>query len=398
MAIALYAGTVGGGKSFSAVRQMLECLAAGRYVTSNIRLLWPGVVAYCKAYWNIEPSEGLYTYLDTREKCWQANKYTVEGKEGAESLLVLDECNLLFPARGWKANAENAQEFLDWAVQSRKYGVDCIFIIQNVKNLDVTIARQAATEWRFRDWRKVKLPFLSSWAPWCKWPWHQITASCFDLESSETKAAAVLTYKADGRIYSCYKTLDKHKDFEMKTPMTEARTRLDYEGRKKAQWKYAAVLVVLLTGLVAGCSSHERKQYEKLNRDCEALRLKLSQSLVAATNLAAAAKSAVMAAGKGSTVAGGHSAGTLARFAYIAGFADAGEFTCVTTLDGLTVRVGDWWPDVAGTFMGINGAYALVRDSDGLRCVSLLKRRQEEPKEDRQNSGAVDVQRVAYSQ
>lgn len=151
-----YEGVLGGGKSYHAVQHILRYLARGGYVYANIPLVWPNVRRYCRRRWGVLPRVEQYHSLSLSDLN-NLQKIVIGGTRQSPTLLVVDEIHLYFNARDW---ASTPRAFLEWLTQSRKMGVDCIFITQSALNMDKQFVRLVGRYWHFRDLRTWKVPGL----------------------------------------------------------------------------------------------------------------------------------------------------------------------------------------------------------------------------------------------
>jgi len=257
--IELYCGKVGGGKSYCAVLTMLRALGAGRVVASNIKLCWSEVEKYCREVFSMVPDPAQYIYLEGEENVWTCHRHIPAG-----SLLVLDELNIYFPSRGYARNAQVAGEFLDWLVQSRKYGCDVIAIIQSPANLDAQIRRQALAEWHHSDTKQAQCSTLWGFGPSIRLgkfvPQMFARVKYWTGDYTESVASEFVSF--DLRVGRCYETAAIFKSYDMAAgrvvePMV-VRSKT-WVGRHKRS--LAAVGVLL--GCV-GCMRFEREQARKL--------------------------------------------------------------------------------------------------------------------------------------
>lgn len=131
MAVEVFSGTVGSGKSLHAAQSIRFALKAGKLVIANFRI--PEDAPADLSHFHFVPNSEL-----TPEVVMQlVNGWWADGshrfREGGV-LLVLDECQLLFNARSWQQKTRMA--WLEFMSQSRKYGVHVLLIAQGVKMID----------------------------------------------------------------------------------------------------------------------------------------------------------------------------------------------------------------------------------------------------------------------
>lgn len=257
--IELYCGKVGGGKSYCAVLTMLRALSSGRVVASNINLVWEEVEKYCREVFSMVPDPAQYIYLEGEDSVWTCHRLIPSG-----SLLVLDELNIYFPSRGYAKNAKVAGEFLDWLVQSRKYGCDVIAIIQSAANLDAQIRRQALAEWHHNDTRQAQCATLWGFGPALKLgkfaPQMFARTKYWTGDYTESVASEFISF--DIRVGRCYETAAIFKSYDMAAGRVVEPTVIrskTWAGRHKRLLAAACVLLGCL-----GCMRSERSQARKL--------------------------------------------------------------------------------------------------------------------------------------
>jgi len=122
--IYLYSGTPGAGKSYHAVKQIKTWLKKGN-VLANFGL---NVNSEKFLFWDNEDFtvDNLIRY---------ARENHVERKEG-QTLIVLDEAQLLFNSRNWNSQAGNRMDWIKFFSQHRKLGYTIILIAQFDRMID----------------------------------------------------------------------------------------------------------------------------------------------------------------------------------------------------------------------------------------------------------------------
>ena len=142
-----FVGTPGSGKSYDAVRKVLDNLKAGKVVYTNIEGLDND---FCQEFIKI------YTGLDDyqlsrqlRHKTDQEMQYFWEYVEN-ESLIVIDEVHKLFSNRSWQSQAN--QKFADWMSTHRHIGCDLVLITQDIEKVEKHV--RSLIEWTY-FYRKV---------------------------------------------------------------------------------------------------------------------------------------------------------------------------------------------------------------------------------------------------
>ncbi len=141
--IICYEGTPGSGKSYDAVRKVLDNLKLGRTVYTNI----DGLDDVLKREF-IKLYTGLDDYdLGTRLVCFDSREvFDIYPKVKGGSLLVIDEAHKWFNARNWQ-KPENIS-FANYCSEHRHYGIDILLITQDINKLDSQV--RSNIEWTYR--------------------------------------------------------------------------------------------------------------------------------------------------------------------------------------------------------------------------------------------------------
>lgn len=141
-----YTGTPGSGKSYHAAKDIQDKLRRGKNVISTMAIDMNVVTKRGKK------KTGIYEFILIQEL---TPKYLIEfakrnhriGKEG-QSLIVIDECQILFNPRDYSAKGRN--EWILFFSYHRHYGYDIILITQFDRLVDRQIRGQVETEYRHR--------------------------------------------------------------------------------------------------------------------------------------------------------------------------------------------------------------------------------------------------------
>jgi len=164
MAISIFEGKIGGGKTYLAVSRILAHLSQGGAVFTNVELKLEGVAAYLRKYHRKVFDPSAVRILDETES-WDFHKYLRSGTS-LNTLCVIDEAHLWFNARDHSVTASTKRELITFLSQSRKLKVDVIFIVQSADNLDAQFRRLAQDIWRMKDLQRFKVPVLGVAYPW----------------------------------------------------------------------------------------------------------------------------------------------------------------------------------------------------------------------------------------
>ncbi len=142
MAIVVYTGTPGSGKSFHAAKDIVRRLKSGGGLITNFPInedFVPKKKTHCEYWDNSEFSvERFVRYALDNHKI---------GKEG-QTLVVVDECQILFNCRDFGRKDRN--EWVNLFAQHRKLGFNFILITQSDRFLDKQIRALIEQEVRHR--------------------------------------------------------------------------------------------------------------------------------------------------------------------------------------------------------------------------------------------------------
>lgn len=238
--IDLHEGKVGSGKSYHAVHRMLERVARGGHVSSNILLKWLAVCDYIENTYGVRPKKEQYQYL---EELSDFHEKTPSGSDELPSLIVIDETAIDFESRNWRENAEKAGETFKWLVQSRKDNTDVIFISQHRDTVDVQFRRQFTDVIVHRFFANYKLfGFrLFAWFPFIVG--FHMGAKSTAQSRPEDRTWLRMSPKGVG---SCYDTRQKHSSFKRAGSFEK----LDLEETPGRKSRKARVFSSLLVGII----------------------------------------------------------------------------------------------------------------------------------------------------
>lgn len=140
--ISMYSGTIGSGKTYHAIEDIVEALSKGKYVIANFPLKFsPGQInrGWADRFMYVDDRylmgrSGIKLLLETS----RAYGWDVSEKEG-ECLVVLDEVTNYFP----KEDASKPEQRLwrTFFTQTRKLGYDFILILQDENSINKTIKK-----------------------------------------------------------------------------------------------------------------------------------------------------------------------------------------------------------------------------------------------------------------
>lgn len=136
MALAIYTGSVGSGKSYHAVKDIVEKLSYRRHntvvanfgITFNEKHVRKGVD---RRFFYVS-DEQLETPDHLMHLAIRNDWVGVEGR----TLLVIDEAAVYFNSRDWNAKGDVRMKWIKFIVNSRKWGYDIVFISQDIRMID----------------------------------------------------------------------------------------------------------------------------------------------------------------------------------------------------------------------------------------------------------------------
>lgn len=157
-------GVLGAGKSFHSIRLAMDHMARGGTVVTNVECNFQrmrDMIAMRKRVL-IQP-EQLRVFDPEITPQWEA--LVPWGEQEGVVLVVLDEAQLFYNARDWKETAERNKRLLSFLTQSRKAGVDVIWITQDGGNVDRQFRVLAEWELNIVNVRHLPLGWLGL-MPW----------------------------------------------------------------------------------------------------------------------------------------------------------------------------------------------------------------------------------------
>lgn len=193
--IEIFAGRLGGGKTYSAVRRAVDHLAGGHILFTNIELNLPAIAEYfANKYKLSDPTPNVH--LLAEETISELHTSIPRGSAESKILVIIDEAHLWLNAREWSTNSKM---LMRWLTQSRKFDCDVIFIVQHENNLDKQIVRLVQYIWKFRDMQKFRIEALG-----IGWPLPQFCQNQFDQDGRTLLRRRFIP--KDKKIYGLYNT------------------------------------------------------------------------------------------------------------------------------------------------------------------------------------------------
>jgi zona occludens toxin (predicted ATPase) len=172
--IELYTGFVGSGKSYHAVRRgtlIADAPAGKRYVVANFpvkekrtfRSKIPFIGKRFKKQ-SVKPRWLFQEDLTVSYLIKKSHELGFYGKE-SQALLIIDEAGIFFNSRDWNVKPTERKDWIKFLSQSRKFGYDVVFIVQDGRMLDRQIRSLAEYEVQHKkmnNWALFKLlPFTA---------------------------------------------------------------------------------------------------------------------------------------------------------------------------------------------------------------------------------------------
>lgn len=160
--IICYEGNPGAGKTYDAVRKIIDNLRLGRKVYTNIDGMGDSAKReYIGKLLGFDDYTLAINFIwwDKTDSRWL--DFTVQKKNGIvisavwthielHALVILDEAHTYFSNREWQSETNKA--FSLWASTHRHYGFDVVLISQNLEKIDTHV--RSIVEWTYR-YRKI---------------------------------------------------------------------------------------------------------------------------------------------------------------------------------------------------------------------------------------------------
>ncbi len=190
-----FTGTPGSGKSYEAVKKILDNLRLGRVVYTNIDGIFePECLEMIKTYCGLSDlalTRLLRPIASPRDDEDPIENFWMHVEPG--SLIVLDEIHKWFSNRDWQA--EKNKQFGYWASTHRHNGFDVVLITQNIERVDAAV--RSLLEWNY-VFRKVN--FLGAAV--------KRSYLCYAYGGDDTNGKPLSTSKRtyNPAIFHCYKS------------------------------------------------------------------------------------------------------------------------------------------------------------------------------------------------
>ncbi len=143
--ISCYEGLPGAGKTYDAMRKLLDNLSQGRRILTNIS--GPDQEEkqeIIKHFLNLDDSQLKENLVTLQEH--QVTEFWNHIKPG--DLIIIDEAQNFFNSRDW--HKKENREFGKWASEHRHQGVDLILITQNVERIESSVRSLIEFTYRYK--------------------------------------------------------------------------------------------------------------------------------------------------------------------------------------------------------------------------------------------------------
>jgi hypothetical protein len=273
--VSLVVGLVGGGKTYYCLNKMLEHIASGGVVVTNIKLnIQPffneseiylsvcpdvfliddkkynskGLILTLKHRYNWNYQTGQYLYLnDSKLMSDNLVDYLPAGTSNKHVLFIVDESADFFHSRNWqKAN----EDFLSFLRHVRKVHIDVLFIVQVYGQINKSIRDACESIFHCRDISKVKvlgfgyffksIPYLGNCI-------RVLEFSPLEFGRVRGRPCSRLWVKKDINIFSCYNTEALHN---AKLNLLKIKTNFSDVGKISKINKYKIYLFILFKSFI----------------------------------------------------------------------------------------------------------------------------------------------------
>jgi zona occludens toxin (predicted ATPase) len=264
--IELYAGRIGGGKTYNAVLRMMKYISAGGAVCTNINLNIEECRKYLHDRHKWELKEGQIIILDEDyveienekgksekiKKITVFHRYTPQGTKESPVLVVIDEAHFHFPNAMYGRIPQETVEFL---TMSRHHSTDIILISQHIKNIAGQFQRLCEYVWSFRDMRRFGMPVRILFMEFCiPWPLNQIRFNRHDFTGNYINGGMVWKDKEVFKLYDSPELINKFERAGTVEKFTDGKVKRKMELSMKSKLVY--VLLGIMVGIFAAGFLH----------------------------------------------------------------------------------------------------------------------------------------------
>lgn len=199
MAVHLFTGNLGGGKSLASVGLMVETLVKGGYVFTNVEIFPEAIKKFCRDEHprRVVLRDEQFRIFTPREVP-EFHKYLRRGTRELPVYCVIDEAGKYFNARRWNDGLASKMEISDFIRESRKLHIELVFIVQELDYLDKQFRLLCQYRWRFQDLGKLHVPILGKF----------LLRKCYDNETEVPISYPRIGkwWLKDARYYQLYNT------------------------------------------------------------------------------------------------------------------------------------------------------------------------------------------------
>ena len=195
--IKIVTGKLGSGKTLYCVSEIIELLAGGVTVCTNIDLQPDLIRVHLLVYHGVRMRPEQIIRIDINaDPDW--HQKIPFGSRAAPVAVYLDEIHLWFNARDWQITDKLRRGLLSFLSQSRKVGVDVTFISQDKENVEKQFRALAEYEYFIFPMSHLVAGFLG------KLPVSGFIAVIRDIETGTAVDRKIRTYSS--RLFGLYKT------------------------------------------------------------------------------------------------------------------------------------------------------------------------------------------------
>jgi zona occludens toxin len=211
--IELLTGTPGAGKSYAAVRRIVDELEAGKVVVTNIPLAADAAERFAGANGlrRLIPGRRARVASSYRERVLVVDdledlmRVRVTGTKEGRAVAVLDEAHEWMNARSWTAGDREA--IVRWFAKHRHLGFDVVLITQDEKNLDRQVRDLYEYLSRVKNLRRFRLAGVPVFPFNC----FVVITSWHDAQKSVVRRRV---FGLNRRVAGCYATHSHRVDQE----------------------------------------------------------------------------------------------------------------------------------------------------------------------------------------
>jgi len=145
-----YCGALGSGKTSLAFERALEHMLRGGTVATNIKPNREAIARWFADEHGLEFDNTRLVQIEDGPDSW---KQAVTGTENLPAMFIIDEAHVEHNARAW--DKSSAQETL-FNTMVRKMKIHCVYVTQDINNVDKQYRRMAQVIWYCRNLAQYK--------------------------------------------------------------------------------------------------------------------------------------------------------------------------------------------------------------------------------------------------